>query len=214
MKLTEPGFHRACAFVREAARPLDRALLSYHFGDGSADDVLNQLMTCQNGDGGFGRGLEPDFRLEASSPMATSVAAEYILALDVPEEHPLVGESIAYLERTYDQEDGYWPATFDDVNDAPHALWWHVEEVTPPDEADWANPNAELLGYLWRYSDVASKDFLESVTGRARENVATIDTVGTEPYRRYPVLSWERARPHLAHDLATDVEEVLRRTVP
>ena len=84
MKLTEPGFRRACAFVREVARPLDRVLLSYHFEDGSADDALDQLMTYQNDDGGFGRGLEPDFRLEASSPIATSVAAEYLLALMFP----------------------------------------------------------------------------------------------------------------------------------
>ena len=60
--LTAAAFQRARAFVMEQGRDLDRALLDFHFGDGTPESVLAALAAYQNDDGGFGHGLEPDLR--------------------------------------------------------------------------------------------------------------------------------------------------------
>ena len=72
--LSQAAFRRAKTFVMEQGRDLDRALLAFHFEDGTADDVLTALAAYQNDDGGFGHGLEPDLRTQASSAIATTVA--------------------------------------------------------------------------------------------------------------------------------------------
>ncbi len=77
MNITAEKFQAGVAFVQATARDVDKALLAYHLQDGPATAVLDALTSYQNPDGGFGRALEPDFRLDASSPMATSVALQY-----------------------------------------------------------------------------------------------------------------------------------------
>ena len=74
-------YRQARRFVEEVARPLDRALLAYHRGEAERDEVVDALAAYQNEDGGFGHGIEPDIRLGASSPMATSVGLEYAVAV-------------------------------------------------------------------------------------------------------------------------------------
>ena len=213
MKLSATGFRKARAAIRAHARPLDRALFAHHFEDGTDVAVVEELGQYQNDDGGFGNALEPDFRLPSSSPMATSVGLQYAVELDLDETHPLVRDAVDYLVRTYDREAGYWPATFEDVNDAPHAPWWHVDQLAPPTEAEWPNPSAELVGYCWRYRSLVPEAFLEAVTERARENVRAAELVGDEFGRRYAVLCWERALPSLPEPLAGDVRRALERTV-
>ena len=71
-RLSRADFDRAKRFISAHARPLDRSLFVYHFQSGPADDVMAELVRFQNEDGGFGRGLEPDFRLGASSALATT----------------------------------------------------------------------------------------------------------------------------------------------
>ena len=213
MSLSPSRFEKAIAAIDEYARPIDRALFAYHFEDGRAEVVATELARFQNDDGGFGNALEPDFRLDASSPMATSVGLKYAVEVDMDATEPLVRNAVDYLVQTYDREDGYWPATFEDVNDAPHAPWWHVDDPSPPTEAEWPNPSAELLGYCWRYRSLVPEAFLEAVTERARENVRAVEIVGDEVGRRYVVLCWERALAHLPDPLARDVRHALERTV-
>ena len=76
MQLQKARFESARGFVHERARPLDRALFSALFENGDAAAVSNALVAFRNEDGGFGNALEPDFRLPASSPMATSMALQ------------------------------------------------------------------------------------------------------------------------------------------
>ncbi|MGY5853921.1 MAG: hypothetical protein RTU92_10170 [Candidatus Thorarchaeota archaeon] len=73
MKLSKEAFQRAQDFVHNHARTLDSTLMDYHLGHGSKEAVEDELAKYQNTDGGFGNAIEPDFRLRASSPMATSV---------------------------------------------------------------------------------------------------------------------------------------------
>ena len=63
MKLAADRFQAARQFVEDHARPVDKAWFAYHFEDGSAVAVLEELAAFQNADGGFGHGLEMDFRI-------------------------------------------------------------------------------------------------------------------------------------------------------
>ncbi len=75
--LSAAAYARARECVAARARPVDQALCSHALDgdDGAAVAMARALGTYQNGDGGYGRGLEPDFRLRASSVLATTVAS-------------------------------------------------------------------------------------------------------------------------------------------
>jgi len=64
--------------VKAHARSLDRALFEHQFEGAPARNVWDALAAYRNMDGGFGRALEPDFRLPGSSPLATTIAFEYL----------------------------------------------------------------------------------------------------------------------------------------
>ncbi|MCP4424586.1 MAG: hypothetical protein GY803_08855, partial [Chloroflexi bacterium] len=101
----------------------------------------------------------------------------------------------------------YWPATYKNVNDEPHAFWWHVDEVKPPDETDWPNPSAELVGYLHRYTKLVPADFLARVTARAEVNLRSEPIIS----KKYNVLCWERAADDLPKRLRTAVTAAIKR---
>ena len=65
-------------FIFLNARKLDKTLFLYEFGNQQADLVFVELLKYQNVDGGFGNALEPDIRMTESSPIATTVAFQYI----------------------------------------------------------------------------------------------------------------------------------------
>jgi len=202
-------------FIQQSARPLDQALFAYRFHNGPADAVLTALTAFQNSDGGFGQAIEPDFRLAASSPMATSVGLQYATAVAAPADHPLIARAVRYLLDTYDLEDDYWPATYANVNDAPHAFWWHMngEKPTPPGEGFWPNPSAELVGYLHRYQTLVPPAFLERVTARAEANLHSAPLIGGEEPQQYSLLCWQRAAPYLPQKMRTAVQETIERTL-
>ncbi|HEX3406397.1 MAG TPA: hypothetical protein VHS81_04090, partial [Caulobacteraceae bacterium] len=79
--LTRARFAAAEAFVRDKGRPLDAALLALQLGRGTADEALAALVGFQNGDGGFGHGLEPDLTTPASSAIATSIGLRVLTRL-------------------------------------------------------------------------------------------------------------------------------------
>ena len=211
MKLSRERFEKARRFVERCARDLDRRLFEFIFEDGSAKAVLDELAHYQNGDGGFGHAIEPDFWLRASSPMATSVGLQYCVAVDAGAEQPLVQAAIDYLVATYDGEGEYWPDTFLDVNDEPHAPWWHKEEIAPPDEAHWPNPSAELVGYLHRWASLVPPDVLESVTDRAKRNLEFPAELSGTTSDFYNAMVWERSSQSLPQPLRGKAIEHIRR---
>jgi hypothetical protein len=101
VRLSKEKLELAGRFIERKARPLDKTLFQYHFGAVSADAVLAELAHYQNSDGGFGHGLEADFRLAASSPMATSVGLQYAVSVNTSPEHPMIVEAMRYLVSTY-----------------------------------------------------------------------------------------------------------------
>ncbi|MGP4081258.1 hypothetical protein ACTWQL_15225 [Pseudalkalibacillus sp. R45] len=177
--LDEKSFDRAKKYLLDNGRELEKALYRYHFENGSKEDVLKALKGYQNVDGGFGNRMEPDFRLEISSPMSTSIAFQIFKELEVPGDHPMVKDAMNYLLENYDQEKGRWHAVPPEVNDVPHAPWWHYDhenERVMVEEA-WGNPNAELTGYLLRYKDCSPEEIRENLKSRSLTYFMELDTL-------------------------------------
>lgn len=173
MKLSYQDFLKSKEFIEKNARELEKELFRYYFEKGSMEAVLDALTGYQNDDGGFGNSIEPDFRLKISSPMGTAVALGTIKDLDVSPQHPVIKKAISYLIEQFDSKKKRWQAVPPQVNDVPHAIWWEYnpEEERCGVETTWANPSAEIAGYLHQYSELIPDDFLQYVTGLAIEQL-------------------------------------------
>lgn len=154
MILNNRAFQDACRTVTRDGRPLEAALCIHQFAKPCPQLVLGELSKFQNDDGGFGHGIEPDFLLPDSSPLATSVALQLLVQLDqYPGSSSMIRSAIQYLELSYDPGSMGWYATPPTVNDHPHTPWWHFQVDQGMSEIDknWGNPSAELIGYLAHY---------------------------------------------------------------
>jgi hypothetical protein len=166
LKLTQEAFSKARAFVIGNARGVDQALFAHYFEQGSPGDVLCELASYQNDDGGFGRWLESDFALPDSSPAASVVGFEYLRAVDAPATLDIVKRGIDYFLATFEREQQRWHAVPKEVNDVPHAPWWHYRKEIGGCVIDRSlgNPGAEIVGYLNRYRELVPSSILEQVT--------------------------------------------------
>ncbi|RNA66747.1 hypothetical protein [Alteribacter keqinensis] len=147
-------FRLAADFVHTHARLVDQRLFEYYFTNGSSEDVMEALVPYQNEDGGVGHGIEPDIRMKASSPIATSVALQYAKAVNAKGSHPFIQKAMNYLSSVY-AESGFWPLKLKAMNNEPHAEWWHFTEPATTFEI---NPGAEILGYFHSYPQILEQD--------------------------------------------------------
>ncbi len=180
-QLTIQQFEKAAEFVKSQARPLDQALFSYHLKGGPAGAVMAELERFQNGDGGFGNALEPDIRLAASSPIVTTVAFQHLKEIGASDLEDIVKRGVSYFVSTYDAGRNGWTTVSKEVNDAPHAPWWQYnEDGAAFDQTGWANPSAEIVGYLHEYSGLVPAGLLSEVTERAKADVEALpDAIDT-----------------------------------
>lgn len=165
------AFRRAQYTILENGRELEKRLFAYYFMDGPANNVVEEIAGYQNVDGGFGNAIEPDFRLPASSPVATTVALQHLIHFDdLPLAKGVISKAIAYLDNTYISEREGWFAVPKTVNDYPHAPWWEFDEEKGmcAIDANWGNPTAEIIGYLQRYREFTSLD-VDRLIGKAIE---------------------------------------------
>jgi hypothetical protein len=109
-----------------------------------------------------------------------------------------------YLVSTYDPIKNYWPATFLDVNDEPHAPWWSLKEVCAPMEDDWPNPSAELAGYVYCYAGSTLLDFRAKVEKRV---IQSLERGGgmTGGMKYYNILCWQRVLPCFSSDIREQI---------
>jgi hypothetical protein len=129
-------------------RPLEAALYRWEFLDGRPEAVLETLKPFQNPDGGFGHGLESDFLLPDSSPMATSIGLDMLLKLPAGKERDqMIDRAFAYLEEAYQADRGGWYMVSDKVMDYPHTPWWSIRPESGHTAMDqsWGNPSAHIL---------------------------------------------------------------------
>ncbi len=145
-------FQQAQDFVNSAARPIEQALFAWRFANGDPAQVVAALAPYQNEDGGFGHGLEPDFWVDASSPLATMVAFQTLTQLPAAISVEMAQKGLAYFVESYHPNERRWYAVPPQVNDFPHAPWWHYDAGTGgcAIDATPANPSFEIIGYLHR----------------------------------------------------------------
>jgi hypothetical protein len=172
MMLTPASISRAREFLLLRARPLERALFRFHFGNAPAAEVRHALAAFQNEDGGFGRALEPDYRLPASSAIATALAFRHLRAAGVPARDPMGRAAVRWAQAAFDRALDRWPAVPPAVNDWPHAPWWTWAPPGPPGFT--ANPSVEFVAHLWRYREAVDPAFLSEITARAEALVARL----------------------------------------
>ncbi|WFA08797.1 hypothetical protein [Tissierella sp. Yu-01] len=164
--LSKELFNEINTFMSTEARQLEKTLFNFYFNKASIDDILDSLELYQNPDGGFGQGLEPDFKLKDSSPMATSIGLRYLSKIDNSHRaQDMISKAIRYLEITFDSNRNGWFSVPSNVNDYPHASWWKFKEDINMTVIDysWGNPTAELIGYLYKYRKYLEKIEIESL---------------------------------------------------
>jgi len=161
-KLSLDQFEKAALFLKTTARPLERTLFAWEFEGGSSKAVLSEVKKFQNKDGGFGHGLESDFRCEESSALATAVALHLLSDIGVTETEETVEKGIQYLLNTFNHEKQGWQIVPRAVENAPRAIWWNYSE-----DWAWGNPTAEIIGLLHHYKGLVPADFLDEITSVA-----------------------------------------------
>ncbi|MCY0869085.1 MAG: hypothetical protein OWT27_00635 [Firmicutes bacterium] len=165
--LTAAALCKARNYINAHGRKLEAALWSHEFDGGPLADVLDALAEYQNDDGGFGRGLYPDFTCSESSAIATAVALSHLSRLRVSPSHPLAQSAIGWLLAACDPVVHAWEPVPAAVERAPHALWWTYRPPAP-ELHKWPDPNAEILGYLLEFSTSAPTASVETLLRLAR----------------------------------------------
>ncbi|WP_176481895.1 hypothetical protein [Paucisalibacillus globulus] len=154
-KIKQKKFNLTKEFLSQNCRELEIARFEYLFGNGSKENVIEKLKRYQNTDGGFGHGIEPDFWLPNSSPMATWAGGQILLEIEASKEEPIVQKMLFYLVNSYNEDKGKWASVLPEFNEYPHAPWWHFEEGL---EERWSyNPSVELAAFLVHWSDAETK---------------------------------------------------------
>ncbi|MBU3174896.1 hypothetical protein KPL47_00780 [Clostridium estertheticum] len=173
-KLSKALFEQLNSYMDTDARPLEKSIFNYYFNDSSGDDILDSLEAFQNTDGGFGKGIEPDFKLIKSSPMATSIGLRYLSKLDNSDRaQNMIAKAIEYLETTFDNNRNGWYSVPSIVNNYPHAPWWEFKNDINMTVIDysWGNPTAELIGYVYKYKKYLNNFDIYSLRNYAITNL-------------------------------------------
>ena len=178
------GRDRFDAAVAAVERPVDRGRIRIAFGDGDPSDLRSGLALHATGDGGYGFGLEPDFRLPASSPMATSIALQHLVEAKAGEDWPEVVAAIRYLVERWDPDLPGWEPVPPEIIDHPRAPWWQYATL----QGFPANPGVEIVGYLCHFEELVPGSLLADATSV----VATALEEITPDIECHEFLCWKR----------------------
>ncbi|MHA1991422.1 MAG: hypothetical protein ACW981_06365 [Candidatus Hodarchaeales archaeon] len=209
MKLTTDLFEKAEEAIRENGRKLDIEFFDFKFNNGSKDSVIAELKEYRNEDGGFGHGIEPDFRLKSSSPMATTVGLQYCMKIDLPTDHDIYSSAISYFLQHYIEEGSFWTNVYENVKDEPHAPWWRVDKVEAPINERWANASAEIAGYLFEFQKMVPENILEQLTVKISNVLEDSETIQGGFYN---LMCWERGLNYFPEDIRLILKENIKNT--
>lgn len=132
--------------VWQSARVLERVRFEHLFRAGPSAPIVQALGAYQKSDGGFGHGIEPDFRGPISQPLNSDFALRVLAELPEPDAG-LLRDTLRYL-KSITVADGGVPNTLPSVRDYPRAPWWQAEGDTPPGNL---LPTAGILGHLYLF---------------------------------------------------------------
>ncbi len=128
MKIDPAVLQRVKELVFREGRLLEQLLFERFFGHGTKSACLRALRAYQNGDGGFGNGLEPDLLVPASSGIAAETALFTLDLLSYPHTHTL-SRLILWLEDIVDSR-GVIPHPPAVMREYPHQPWWSGPDET------------------------------------------------------------------------------------
>jgi hypothetical protein len=165
MYLTQRAYQQARLFVQEFGRPLENARLRVHFDGAPAQTVIAELEKFQNPDGGFGRGLEPDLRIQESSALGTETAFQIWREVKSPQPVGRLAAAIPYLLQTLDSRCLSWRMVPKITRPIPQAAWWN-EEGRQERVSYQLNPTAQLVGTLYDFRQEVSQDLLSALTNQ------------------------------------------------
>ncbi len=173
--LAPEAYGRARKYLKTQARPIERALFERFFEGGSSEAVIEALAPFQNADGGFGHAFEPDMRSPSSSALATGHALDWLCKCGVPAEHEMARRATAYAMSTLDPQTRTWRIAPIDVNNYPHAPWWHDEDGSLAKTFDdfVISPRGEILAALY-HNRAAENAWLDML---AAETVAAVEKI-------------------------------------
>ena len=204
---------RMSEWINKNGRPLDKAIINNVFYDGDKAAVVNALKAYQNDDGGFAHGLEPDFQTPISNPIDTWTAINYIVLLDLIDPI-LISSVLDYLKHTNHKKDSLYFISIPEINDAPHAPWWHFNEE---EAIAGYNPSATLYAFILRFEDKQSDFYSETLESALKmvRHVVTKDSIEMHELRNllefynrcHPVLDLEMFRVFLLDVLDKTIEK-------
>lgn len=209
-------FTKAKQYIKTNARLLDKALFEFEFNDGSPQTVLDILVTYQNDDGGFGKALEPDLRMNESSVLATTVALQYVNELNLSKPDEMIERAIKYLikEKQHFSEgfplNNFWYPVSIEQNQSPHAPWWHIEKLKAPEIEEWPNPSVEVIGYLLQYPQNVPQSLLDELLFDLQNYLKLEPKLTGFVY--YKFLCFKRLIPHVSEELQEEIFAMIDRT--
>jgi hypothetical protein len=200
----EHAAERCLQFERNVDFPLGVVLVEHHFGNGSAEAVIDALAAFQNDDGGFGKGLEVDIKSPVSNPFAARLAMGILLSLRDRPGHPVFDRLEAWLNANQ-AEDGDWHFS-PEVYEAELAPWF----------AGWTFPSlnpACCVAGLGNALGLLTKETLDR-TARLFAAKGTVEEAGTaEFYNLLPYVEYFRSIYHPDRDAYLDaIAENITRT--
>ncbi|MCB2353913.1 hypothetical protein [Clostridium estertheticum] len=211
-KLSKTLFEQLNRYMDTDARTLEKSIFNYHFNDSSGDNILDSLEAFQNTDGGFGKGIEPDFKLIKSSPMATSIGLRYLSKLDNSDRaQNMIAKAVEYLETTFDSNRNGWYSVPSIVNNYPHAPWWEFRNDINMTVIDysWGNPTAELIGYVYKYKKYLNNLDVYSLINYAITNL----NKRTEFNSEHEIISYIHMYNTLEEEFSSQIVDTLKLAV-
>lgn len=176
-KLTQDQFECARTYLKTQARPLERTLFEHRFEDGAVETVLTHLEKFHNPDGGFGNALEPDMRSPSSSALATEIGLGILAELGVSSGNIMVRSAVGYTLESMDSDTKTWRVAPLDVNEHPHAPWWHDSEGSLARTFDDYRviPRGGIIACLYAYADLVPPGWLDAVSEATLTDVKEMD---------------------------------------
>jgi len=215
-KLDQGKFNQARSFMEQHARPLEWALFKAHFDDAPVDDVLHELVSFQNEDGGFGQALEPDLRTPSSSALATAIGFHHLAEMKCAVDHPLVEGIVGYLRSSLDVDKKVWRVVPHDTHDYPHAPWWHDQDGSL--EAVFGDfriiPRALILASLHHYPSLVPQEWLEELTQDTVDTIINVEVLGEGGGSDLEYAIALAEAPHLPEMYSRELSARIRKAIP
>ena len=94
---------------------------------------------------------------------------------------------------------------------SPHAPWWHIEHLTPPDIEEWPNPSVEVIGYLLQYSNLVPQSLLDDSLLDLQKYLKLVPKLSGFIY--YKLLCFKRLIPNVSKELQQEIFTMIDKTV-